>query len=206
MKKSTRKSGPAGSEFLGQLGSVSTADGTHIRTISTAQPVSQPLQSGTPGFREVVMKAYTWTKYYLNICDAIAQNSKCHSRQIGAILVQDKVIVATGYNGPPRGVSHCEGGCPRRAAGYRSGEGLDICPATHAEQNCIASAARVGAHTNGATLYINTVSPCKWCMGLLINAGVFLIITKEPSWYDSMAQRFAKESGVTVVCNGVVLR
>jgi dCMP deaminase len=140
----------------------------------------------------------SWDAYFLSICDTVAQNSKCHSRQIGAILVQDKVIIATGYNGPPRGVGHCEGGCPRRAAGYRSGERLDLCPATHAEQNCVASAARIGAPTKGATLYINTVAPCKWCMGLLINAGVKKVVAAGPGWYDDLGLEMARQAGIDV--------
>lgn len=139
-----------------------------------------------------------WNTYFIDICNTVAQNSKCHSRQIGAILVRDRVVIATGYNGPPRGVSHCEGECPRRAAGYRSGERLDLCPATHAEQNCIASAARVGACTKGATLYLNTVAPCKWCMGLLINAGVERVITAEPGSYDKLGLDMAKQAGIEV--------
>lgn len=122
---------------------------------------------------------------------------------IGAVLVRDNIIVSTGYNGPPRGVSHCKGGCPRQAMGLKSGEGLDLCPATHAEQNCIASAARIGASTKGCTLYLNTVAPCKWCMGICINAGILYIVTSQPGWYDEKARQMAKEAGVVVSYKGV---
>ncbi len=148
-----------------------------------------------------------WASYFLTIADSIAANSKCHSRMIGALLVRDRIIISTGYNGPPRGASHCKGCCPRQTAGYKSGEALEVCPATHAEQNCIASAAYVGASTKGSALYLNTVAPCKWCMGLLINAGVSMVITSQPGWYDDMARRLAFEAGLIVSYKGIeVLR
>ena len=113
-----------------------------------------------------------WDKYFLDICNAVALNSKCHSRQIGAILVRDKVVICTGYNGPPRGFPHCEGSCPRRRLGYDSGQGLHLCPAAHAERNAIDQAARLGIKTAGATIYMNCPMPCKDCLITLIQAGI----------------------------------
>ena len=111
-----------------------------------------------------------WDRYFRSVCLAVASKSPCHSRKIGAILVRDKSIVATGYNGPPRGVPHCDPSCPRREAGYRSGEGLHLCPATHAEVNCVINAARLGVVTLGTTLYMNAPFPCMECTKDLINA------------------------------------
>jgi len=128
-----------------------------------------------------------WDKYFHAICCAVALKSPCQSRQIGAILVRDKSIVATGYNGPPRGIPHCGSICPRKAAGYKSGEGLHLCPAAHAETNCIVNAARLGVSTLNTTLYMNCITPCRECMKLLINAGVAEIVVDELTQYDEMS-------------------
>ena len=168
-----------------------------------------------------------WDRYFLNICDAVATKSPCLSRNIGAVLVQDKRIVATGFNGPPRGVPHCgtarnqldmelrnefyktadltrisidvDDQCPRRQLGYSSGEGLHLCPATHAEANCIANAAAVGTYVSGTTLYLNTVIPCRDCLKLLINAGVSRIYPIEPVLYDKWSRYIIQESDIEIV-------
>jgi len=149
-----------------------------------------------------------WDEYYLNICNAIAKNSKCLSRQIGAILVDDKSIVSTGYNGPPRGVIHCgirhssdvylhnafvkhsfiAGDCltvcPRQYLGFKSGEGLEYCIAGHAERNALINAARSGIKTKGLKMYMNCSVPCKDCLVEIINAGIEEIIFTEYKFYD----------------------
>ena len=139
-----------------------------------------------------------WDHYFLEICRTIAKNSKCQSRQLGAVIVRDKAIVATGYNGPARGVSHCTDPCPRRANGFKSGEGLHICPAAHAEANCIASAARNGVSTNGCTIYLNWLVPCKDCISLIINAGIIEVVTLTADFYDDLTERIVTESGLKV--------
>ena len=153
-----------------------------------------------------------WDKYFLNVCNAVATKSPCLSIQRGAILVRDKNIVATGYNGPARDIPHCgynrvmkdallnkelkkykwnpeqlEDTCPRRIMGYKSGEGLEWCTATHAEQNTIANAARLGVSTLNTTLYINCEIPCKSCLSSLINAGVVEIVVASLEMYDGCA-------------------
>lgn len=144
-----------------------------------------------------------WDIYFHNICVAISTKSPCLSRQIGAILVRDKSIISTGFNGPPRGFPHCTPAiqnssnlCPRRAKGYRSGEGLIECPATHAEANCIANAARIGACTIGSTLYMNCIIPCKDCMSLLINAGIVEIVVDDLIPYHDLALKMAKVANI----------
>ena len=126
-----------------------------------------------------------WDLYFRNICDAVASKSPCHSRQIGAILVRDKSIVATGYNGPPRGVPHCDPECPRKALGYASGEGLHLCPATHAEVNCIVNAARLGVSTLGTSLFMNCILPCIECLKVLINSGVTEVVVDDTTPYST---------------------
>lgn len=141
----------------------------------------------------------TWDEYFLDICDQVSTRSKCLSRQIGCVLVYGRNIISTGYNGPPRKTSHCSGEtCPRREMGFDSGEGLEFCPATHAEANCIANAARHGARCQNSTLYINTVIPCKSCIGILINAGVIEIVVQRLEHYDKMSERLWKEAGLLV--------
>jgi len=134
-----------------------------------------------------------WDSYFLSICQAVGSNSKCLSRRIGSILVKDKVVICTGYNGPPRGVPHCGGDqlyniegpiCPRRIKGYASGEGLHLCPAAHAERNAIDQAARLGICTSGATLYLDTQVPCKDCLISIIQAGIVEVVCAELKHYD----------------------
>ncbi len=164
-----------------------------------------------------------WSKYYFEMCNVVASNSTCHSNKIGAILVRDKSIIATGYNGPPRGVPHCGkerfstdpflrdhatrsidptyidvDTCPRRLMGFASGDGLQYCIATHAEQNCIANAAREGVCTKGATMYVSYKIPCKDCMAVLINAGVLEIVVNIPEYYDPEAEFLVRQGGVSV--------
>lgn len=142
-----------------------------------------------------------WDNYFNAVCNAIASKSACLSRQIGAIVVRDKSIVSTGYNGPPRNYPHCtpvDGKCPRHAKGYASGEGLSECPATHAEANAIANAAKLGVSVDGAELYLNTIIPCKDCMALIVNAGIIRVICDELVPYHTMSLRIAKEGNVLI--------
>lgn len=154
-------------------------------------------------------KIKRWDTYYRAICVAIASKSPCLSRQIGAILVREKVVVATGFNGPARGYPHCKGNvrtgaegekqmCPRREMGYGSGEGLHVCPATHAEANCIASAARIGAPISGSILYMNCILPCKDCMNLLVNAGIVEVVIDDLTPYHEISVDIAAYAGIKV--------
>jgi len=139
-----------------------------------------------------------WDVYFYKICEAVASKSSCKSRQIGALLVRDKSIISTGYNGPARGIPHCGPVCPRKAAGLASGEGLNLCPAQHAEENCINNAARIGASTLGSTLYLNEIIPCKDCFNSLINAGAVEIVCKKIIYYNSLTSFIHKNSQIIV--------
>ena len=156
-----------------------------------------------------------WDVYFHKICEIVASKSSCLSRHIGAILVKDNIVIATGYNGSARGVPSCgherfmsddalqkefssfihdikreliATTCPRQLLNYKSGEGLHLCPAEHAERNCIASAARVGISVKGTTLYMNCVLPCKNCITLLINAGIDEIVVEDVTHYDKYSE------------------
>lgn len=141
-------------------------------------------------------KQSRWDNYFHSICKAIAAKSPCHSRQIGAILVRDNIVIATGFNGPARNYPHCQGQCPRKVKGYASGEGLSECPATHAEANCIISAARIGASVKDAILYMNCIVPCKDCMNLLVNAGVKEAVVENIIPYHEVSIKIAEYGGV----------
>ena len=164
-------------------------------------------------------KLTRWDSYFHKICEAVASKSPCLSRNIGAILVRDKSIISTGFNGPARGYPHCKGIhnsllevpegipvselqersiCPRHAQGFKSGEGLINCPTAHAETNCIANAARIGASTIGSTLYMNCIIPCKDCMILLVNAGIVEVVVDELKPYHEMSLGIAKHGKVKI--------
>ena len=125
-------------------------------------------------------KRPSWDSYFMGIARLVAERSTCLRRHVGAVLVRDKHILATGYNGAPRGLAHCGelGGCYRQQHNVPSGQRHEICRGAHAEQNAIAQAARFGVVTDGATLYI-TNHPCVICAKILINAGVARIVYAE---------------------------
>ncbi len=136
-------------------------------------------------------------QYYLSIAETVAKRSKCLSRQIGAVIVKDDAIISTGYNGPPRGIPHCgPTECPRKGLGYGSGEGLHLCPATHAEANAIVQAAKSGVSTNGATMYLTCGVPCKSCLGLIINSGISTIYCTSKDLYDEISKYISEYSGI----------
>lgn len=118
----------------------------------------------------------SFDEYFMQLAHLVASRSTCLSRSVGAVIVRDNHIIATGYNGAPRGVSHClDTGCIRREHDIPSGERLDICKAVHAEQNAIIEAAYNGVSTKGASIYV-TVTPCFTCAKMLVNAGIKEII------------------------------
>jgi len=150
----------------------------------------------------------TWDDYFLGLCDAVSKNSKCLSRQIGAVIAtKDHSVVSMGYNGPPRKVKHCngyltpDGGlvCMRRAV-YSSGEGLDKCPAAHAEANAIFTAAREGSRSlKGCTIYMNCPVPCRDCIKAIIQVGIDEVVCVDKgNYYDSMSGYLIDHSGLKV--------
>ncbi|ADH59972.1 CMP/dCMP deaminase zinc-binding protein [Thermoanaerobacter mathranii subsp. mathranii str. A3] len=140
----------------------------------------------------------SWDEYFMQIVDVVKTRSTCLRRQVGAILVVDKHIISTGYNGPPTGLAHCEEtGCLRDQLGIPSGERPELCRGVHAEQNAIIQAALHGVSTKGATLYVNA-SPCVMCAKMLINTGVKRIVYEE-EYPDELAFRLLKEANVDLV-------
>ncbi|MBO5115867.1 MAG: cytidine/deoxycytidylate deaminase family protein [Peptococcaceae bacterium] len=138
-----------------------------------------------------------WDTYFMEITHVVAKRSTCMRRQVGAILVKDKHILTTGYNGAPKGLVHCgEIGCLRQELGVPSGERHELCRALHAEQNAIIQAANLGISIEGSTLYCTT-APCSLCAKMLINAGVVRVVF-DGAYPDERAMEFFREAGMIV--------
>ena len=138
-----------------------------------------------------------WDQYFMEITFVVAKRSTCLRRQVGAILVKNKHILATGYNGAPKRIPHCaEIGCLRQQLGIPSGERHELCRALHAEQNAIIQAASLGISMEGSTLYCTT-APCSLCAKMLINAGVVRVVF-DGSYPDERAMEFFRQAGVEV--------
>jgi len=144
------------------------------------------------------MNRPSWDEYFLKITRQVSERSTCLRRQVGAVLVKDKHILATGYNGAPRGLKHCaEVGCLREQRNVPSGERHELCRALHAEMNAFLQAASFGVSTEGSTLYA-TVYPCSLCAKMAINAGVRRIVTMG-DYPDDLAKEILAEAGIEVV-------
>ncbi len=143
------------------------------------------------------MSRPSWSEYFMTITNMVAKRSTCLRRHVGAILVKNKRILATGYNGAPAGIRHCEEtGCIRRDSGVPSGQRHELCRGLHAEQNAIIQAAYHGVSINGSTLYC-TNKPCIICTKMLINAGIKEIIYGE-GYDDPLADEMITEAGIKV--------
>jgi dCMP deaminase len=137
-----------------------------------------------------------WDEYFLRIADVVAGRSTCLRRQVGSLVVKDRRMLATGYNGAPRGLAHCEEvGCLRDAAGVEHGRGHELCRGLHAEQNAIIQSAMYGVSIDGGTVY-STHQPCVLCTKMLINAGIKAIFYLE-RYPDELAEKMLDEAGIT---------
>jgi dCMP deaminase len=141
----------------------------------------------------------------MEIARLVARRSTCLRRQVGAVMVKGKNIVATGYNGTPSGITHCsEVGCLRQKLGVPSGERHELCRGLHAEQNAIIQAAKHGTNIAGSTLYC-TNSPCIICTKMIINSGVERIVYSE-GYPDTLSMEMLAESGIEVLSFEEILR
>ena len=141
----------------------------------------------------------SWDEYFMDIAFLVSSRATCLRRKVGAILVRDRRILATGYNGPPQGIKHCgerEEGCLREELGIPSGERHEISRAVHAEQNAIIQAAVSGVSIKGATLYC-TNHPCVLCTKMLINAEVKEIVYAE-GYLDKLSAELIEEAGIKI--------
>jgi dCMP deaminase len=149
------------------------------------------------GEKKVRASRPSWEEYFVDITRLVAKRSTCLRRQVGALLVKDKKILATGYNGAPSRLDHClDVGCLRQKQGIPSGERHELCRGLHAEQNAIIQAAYHGVEIRGATLYC-TNHPCIICSKMIINAGIQKIVYEE-GYADALGKEMLKESGIEV--------
>ncbi|MCX8006557.1 MAG: cytidine/deoxycytidylate deaminase family protein [Coriobacteriia bacterium] len=139
----------------------------------------------------------SWDEYFMSIAQHVAGRSTCVRRQTGAVLVKDKRILATGYNGVPSGLAHCaDVGCLRERLAIPSGANHELCRGIHAEQNAVIQAARHGICIDGSVAYC-THQPCVLCAKILINAGVAEVVYASP-YPDRLAEEMLDEAGVLV--------
>jgi dCMP deaminase len=139
----------------------------------------------------------SWDEYFMKIAEDISARTTCIRRRVGAVIVKEKRILATGYNGAPAGISHCtEETCLRRKYNIPSGERHELCRGLHAEQNAIIQAALHGVSVNRATLYC-TNHPCIICAKMIINAGIVRIVVGG-EYRDNLAEEMLAEANVEV--------
>lgn len=139
-----------------------------------------------------------WDEYFMEITHVVAKRSTCLRRQVGALIVKENRILATGYNGAPSGLKHCgEIGCVREEKGVPSGERHELCRGLHAEQNAIIQAATHGISIQGGNFYI-THQPCVLCAKMIINAGIKKVFY-QGQYPDHMATELFREAAVELI-------
>lgn len=138
-----------------------------------------------------------WDEYFLDIAELVSRRSTCRRRSVGAVLVKERRILATGYNGAPTGLRHClDLGCLREQYNVPSGERHELCRGLHAEQNSIIQAALHGVSVREATLYC-TNHPCVICAKMIINAGVAKVLYRE-GYSDQLSAEMLEEAGISL--------
>ncbi len=144
------------------------------------------------------IKRPSWDEYFLEIADVVRKRSTCIRRNVGALVVIDKRILATGYNGTVSGLTHCtDTGCLRDKMKIPSGERHELCRGLHAEQNALLFASRSGEDMKGAVLYC-TNQPCVVCAKMIIQSGIKKIIYKG-GYPDKLSLDMLKEAGIKLV-------
>ncbi|MBZ5495048.1 MAG: AAA family ATPase [Acidobacteriia bacterium] len=137
-----------------------------------------------------------WDEYFLSIAKVVASRSNCIKRKVAALIVRDRRVISTGYNGTPRGAKNCnEGGCPRCNSMAQSGTSLEECLCCHGEENAITQAAYHGTSLKGATLY-TTFAPCLLCTKMIINSGIVEVIYNQDYPLNERAMALLRECGV----------
>ncbi len=144
------------------------------------------------------MERISWDNYFMEIAALTAKRSTCLRRQVGAIIVRDNHIVATGYNGAPKGIKHCDekDGCLREQLNIPSGERHELCRALHAEQNAIIQASVLAQSIENSTIYV-THQPCNICAKMIVNAGIKRLVIQS-GYPDALALDVLNESGIII--------
>lgn len=144
------------------------------------------------------IKRPSWDEYFMNIAKMVSTRSNCLKRHVAAIIVQDRKIISTGYNGTPRGTKNCdEGGCPRCRSYAEGGTKLEECFCSHGEENAIVQAAYHGVSTKGSTIY-TTFAPCLMCTRMIINAGIAEVVYNVEYPLNDSSFKLLKEAGVKI--------
>jgi len=139
----------------------------------------------------------SWDEYFMSIARLVAGRSTCLRRHVEAVIVKDRRVLASGYNGAPSGLPHCdEAGCVRERFNVPPGERHELCRGIHAEQNAIIQSANYGTGIDGATIY-STHHPCSVCAKMIINAGIVRVVTDD-SYPDELAAELLRDAGVEV--------
>ncbi len=139
----------------------------------------------------------SWDEYFMAITRTVAERSTCLRRRVGAVVILDKRILTTGYNGAPTGLGHClDVGCLREQQNVPSGERHELCRGLHAEQNAIIQAALSGVSIRGGTIY-TTHFPCVLCAKMLINAGIRRVVFAD-GYPDLLSRELLTEAGLMV--------
>ncbi len=145
-----------------------------------------------------VVKRPSWDEYFMGLAEAAGTRSTCLRHKLGGVMVKNRRVIATGYNGAPRGMKHClDVGCLRDKKKIPSGTHHEICMAIHAEQNLVIQAALHGASTEDSDVFL-THGPCAVCAKILINAGVKRIVYKN-HYPDSFAKKLLKKAKVQLI-------
>lgn len=140
----------------------------------------------------------SWESYFMDITVLVGKRSTCLRRKVGALVVKDKRILSTGYNGAPSDIRHCsETGCLREAMAVPSGERHELCRGIHAEQNAIIQAAYHGVAIKGASLFCTNL-PCAICAKMIINAGIRKIYYLD-GYADTMSEQMIAEAGIELI-------
>ncbi len=140
----------------------------------------------------------SWDEYFMNIANTVSTRSNCVKRKVASIIVKDKRIISTGYNGTPRGVKNCaEGGCNRCNSFADAGTDLGECVCSHGEENAIVQAAYHGISIKGAVLY-STFSPCLFCTKLILNSGIVEVVYNADYQLSELSLKLLQEAGVKV--------
>ena len=143
------------------------------------------------------MNRPNWDEYFMQMAEVAEKRSTCTRRKVGAVIVKDNRIMATGYNGVPTGIQHCEErGCLREQLNVPSGQRHELCRGLHAEQNAIIQAAHLGQSIAGGTLYCTT-QPCVICAKMIINAGIDSVVVRD-GYCDELACEILGEAGIRV--------
>ena len=146
--------------------------------------------------KKLQTKRPDWDTYFMDIARVVGTRGNCLRRQVAAVIVKDRRIISTGYNGTPRGVRNCfEGGCRRCASAAPSGAALGECICSHAEENSITQAAYHGIQVRAATLYC-TLSPCLQCARMIINAGICEVVYEDVYEFSQQTRALFRAAGV----------